>query len=534
MVITLLNGCRVETYDPPAVSAVAPSAATLAVISSSSQGAQVASQVLQTRELAASSTQLFKNIGDISLSVMTPALSNLDTDIACSDGGTFRYTGTYTSSTGNYNLAFTFNGCRDKSYQYVGSTAVNGTPENFTVALGGASTFDIFNFNTAYTVLLAYLKANLSFTMLGSGTPTDALYTITSTGTITSFDYFLLDTFTMTFTALKSAFTLVTNGATFDQTISIIANGQFNESWAGTRFVSAQTTDFALNKTKYFDANTGTYYAEASSMTGTVLYTIRPAVLGYGGLFNVSGQTPIMTVYSPQRHTTQGTMIINGNATVQFNAGGDIDVNVSGDPLLNYTKEYELMKVCDFASMEQDKPPLITPPAPGTPVSLPTGSTMAVTLTWFGGATSDMDTHMEYYTMAAPVSSDTPTWHVYYATGKTCTDPTGIVFNDAVDVDGNGTCDVGLDFDDVQGYGPEHITALVLQPGYYKIYINNFSLDTDPFATIYSSFHVGDNIFGPYSFTFIPGNQTDYRIADVRVNANGSIDVLAPDPSLTP
>jgi len=477
---------------------------------------------------------MFKNIGDLSLSVMTPTLTNMDTDINCADGGTFKYTGVYTASGDTYNLTFTFDGCRDKGFQYVGATTVNGTPSNFSVTLGGTTTFNIFNFNSAYNVLLAFLKTNLRFTVAGSGTATDAAYTYTSSGSISSFDYFLLDTFIMTFTNLATDYTLATNATTSDLTTTITANGQFNVGWASTRSVRAQMTGLTLNKTKYYDSNTGTYSAEASGMTGTVLYTTRPSTLGYGGLFSVSTQTPIMTDYLPQRHTTQGNTVINGNANIQFNAGGDIDVSVAGDPSLNYAKEYELMKLCDFAAMEQDKPPLITPPAPGAPVSLPTGSTMAVTLTWFGGATSDMDTHMEYYTTAAPVSSDTPTWHVFYATGKTCTDPTGIAFNDAVDVDGNGTCDVGLDFDDTQGYGPEHITTLVLQPGYYKIYINNFSLDTDPFATIYSSFHVGDSIFGPYTFTFIPGNQRDYRVADVRVNANGSIDVLAPDPALTP
>jgi len=378
------------------------------------------------------------------------------------------------------------------------------------------------------------MKANLGFSMVGSGTLSDATYTITTGGTITSFDYFLLDTFAMTFTRFQAVYTLSTNATTSDQATSITANGQFSESWAGKSFITAQATDFSLNKTKFYDTNTGTFNAEASSLSGTVQYTIRPTTFGANGLYNIATSVPERTDYAPQRHTTQGSIVINGNATVQFNAGGDIDVSGADDVTLNYAKEYALMKLSDFAAMEQDKPPLITPPAPGVPVSLPTGSTMAVTLTWFGGATSDMDTHMEYYTTAAPVSSDTPTWHVFYATGKTCTDPTGIAFNDAVDVDGNGTCDVGLDFDDTQGYGPEHITTLVLQPGYYKIYIDNFSLDIDPFATIYSSFHVGDSIFGPYSFTFTPGNQRDYRVADVRVNANGSIDVLAPDPALTP
>ena len=148
------------------------------VIDSSVKGAYAASQVAQTRDLLLTSTQMLKNLGDIAIPYMSPALSNQNTDIACTDGGTFQYSGTYADPT--YNLTFTFNGCRDKGYQYVGSYTLSGTPSNFTVYLGSSSSFNIFNFNPSYTVLLAYLKANLTFTMIGSGTLSDASYTITS------------------------------------------------------------------------------------------------------------------------------------------------------------------------------------------------------------------------------------------------------------------------------------------------------------------------------------------------------------------
>lgn len=542
-------GCRVERIDTPRASTslntnLTNLAVTPAVINTSAEGAQAASQILQTRELTATSTKLFKNIGDISLFVMTPALLNQNTDISCSDGGSFKYSGTYSSSNGSYSLSFAFSGCRDKGYQYVGSTTVNGTPSNFTVTLGSSSTFNIFNFNTTYTVLLAYLKANLSFTMAGSGTATDASYAINANGTITSFDYFLLNTFAMTFSGFNSTYTLATDGTTTDETITVSTNGQFNENWGGTYSVNIRATNFTVSKTKYFDANSGTYYAEDSSVSGTVLYAVTPSSFGFRGLFNVNTQTPVRTVYSPQRQTTQGVLGINGTATVQYNAGGDMTVNVTGDTPRSYAKEYDLMKTADFAAMEQDKPPLIAPPAPGV-VSTVTGSTMGVTLTWTGppptySSTSDMDLHMKYYNTTTPTASTAETWHVDWHQGITCANPSGLVYGDGFDIDGDGVCDVGLDFDDTDGYGPEHITALRMPPGYYVISVDSFSLNNDVSASLYLSVNVGDNIFGAYLATLsaddgeAPLSNAWLRVADVRVNANGTVDVLSPDPALTP
>ncbi len=543
LVLTLV-GCRVQdTLTLPPASSGAT--LTLASVTTSAQGTQAASQILQTRELTATSTQLFKNIGDISLSVMTPALLNQNTDISCSDGGTFRYSGTYSSSNQSYALSLTFNGCRDKGYQYVGDTTVNGTTADFVVALGGSSTFNIFNFNTAYTVLLAYLKTNLSFTMVGSGTATDATYTINVNGTITSFDYFLLNTYSMTFSGLNSTYTLATNATTTDQTTTISTNGQFREDWGGTNYVIIRATDFTVSRTQYFDAGSGTYASESTGLTGTVVYTFRPAMFGFSGLFNVTTQTPVNTVYSPQRQTTQGTLIINGTATAQYNAGGDMTVSVAGGAPVNYTTEYELMKTTDFAAMEQDKPPLITPPAPGV-VSTVTGSSMGVTLTWTGPAPtysslSDMDLHMKYYAVSAPTGTTAETWHIDWHQGVSCTNPPGLAFGNAgFDLDGNGICDAGLDFDDVDGYGPEHITALKVLPGYYVISVDSYSLHGDASASLYLSVNIGDNIFGAYLGTLSASDGETaaasawLRVADVRVNANGTVDVLYPDPALTP
>jgi hypothetical protein len=383
--------------------------------------------------------------------------------------------------------------------------------------------------------------------MVGAGNPTDASYSITtSSGTITSFDYFLLDTFTMSFSNLKSDYVLATNSATRDQTTVITANGRFGERWGGgSHSLDLSLTAFQVDKVKLFDAATGSFYAEDTSVNGTVVYTIRPSADGFSGMFTIATQTSIRTLYAPSSHTTQGALSINGTAAVLHNTGGDVDVTVTGNAPRHYAKEYDLMKICDYAAMEQDKPELIAPPAPGGAISAD-GSTLALTLTWTGPAptfvsASDMDLHVKYYNDPVSNPTATETWHVDWHEGVSCTTPTGLNFSKAgIDIDGDGICDVGLDFDDVDGFGPEHITALKMPAGYYVISVNSYGLHGDASAELYLSLNIGDLIIGPYQGTMTKndGEGTNpaswLRIADVRVNADRTIDVLSPDPALTP
>jgi hypothetical protein len=137
-------------------------------------------------------------------------------------------------------------------------------------------------------------------------------------------------------------------------------------------------------------------------------------------------------------------------------------------------------------------------------------------------------------------------WHQgksYPGTTGSCSDPAGLSFGDAFDLDSpyTGTCDVGLDFDDTNGYGPEHITALKLPAGYYVVSVNSYSLHGDASATNYLAITIGqDYVFGPYVSTLSSsyGEGEDpaswFRVADVRVNADGTVDVLSPNASLTP
>ncbi|OGW33739.1 MAG: hypothetical protein A2X58_09680 [Nitrospirae bacterium GWC2_56_14] len=549
MVILLLSaalyGCAVDKVEPPT-----SDAATIGVISTSMQGSQVASATAQSRELILTSTQLFKRLAEIGLGHLTPTLATTPSgDVVCSDGGAYSYTGTYTAPS-TYSLALTFNGCRELGFQLVGDYQLTGTPANFTVTLGDGSTFNIFNFDRAYTTLIAYLKASVSYTITSSGVPPLTSYAINASGSISSFDYFLLNTFDMTMSALRSSVEETTN-ANLDISTTLVTNGGFSETWAssGSGFNLARMlfTDFTVNKTQLNAATAPVtnYTLNTKSVNGRVSFAFNPRAFGYSGIFDIATPTPIRYSNASPLQTDQGMLTTNGTATINYNAGSDVDIIVSGlTSTLSFLREYELMKITDFAAMEQDKPPLIPPPAPGVPLTLPSGNTLAVTLTWVGpsgSSTSDMDLHLHYYSSPTPTAGAPKTWTVHWSGGKTCTDPVGLPFGDALDLDSDGTCDAGLDFDDTNGYGPEHITDLKLLPGYYIASVDSFGLSSAEYpTTLYLSLHIGDNIVGPYVSTLSTsdGDGSDpaawYHVADIRVNSDGTIDVLAPDSALPP
>jgi hypothetical protein len=351
----------------------------------------------------------------------------------------------------------------------------------------------------------------------------------------------------MVMSALRSSVAETTN-ANLDISTTLVTNGAFSETWGGGSNLARMTfTDFTVNKTQVNAATAPVtnYTTNTRSVDGRVSFAFNPRTFGYGGIFDIATLTPIRYSNASPLRTDQGMLTMNGTATAGYNAGGAVDVIVSGlTSTMSFLREYDLMKTTDFAAMEQDKPSLNPPPAAGTPVSLPTGNTLAVTLTWAGpggSSTSDMDLHLHYYSSSLPTAADPKTWTVHWSGGKSCTDPTGLAFADALDLDGNGGCDAGLDFDDTNGYGPEHITDLKLLPGYYIASVDSFSLPSDEQpTTLYLSLHIGDNIFGPYISTLSTsdGDGTDpaawYHVADIRVNSDGTIDVLAPDPALPP
>ena len=72
------------------------------------------------------------------------------------------------------------------------------------------------------------------------------------------------------------------------------------------------------------------------------------------------------------------------------------------------------------------------------------------------------------------------------------------------------------------------------------ISVDNFSLHGDAAAELYLSLNIGDSVVGPYTSTLsVNDAETKLpaawsRVADLRANSDGSIDVLAPDLTLNP
>lgn len=90
----------------------------------------------------------------------------------------------------------------------------------------------------------------------------------------------------------------------------------------------------------------------------------------------------------------------------------------------------------------------------------------------------------------------------------------------------------------MDGYGPEHITATVLPPGYYVVSVNSFDLDRDPRAVISVTIQIGDRVFGPYTHTFTTYDGEGcnpnawFAVADIVVHQNGTVEVRPHNPSL--
>lgn len=507
----------------------------VAVINSSSQGAQAASALIKAKELAVSSTELLKSLGLLGLKVMTPSLTGVDTDLPCADYGTYKYTGTYDSANDSYALTLTFSLCRESGLQYDGSYTLAGTTNSITVTLGSSSSeFRIFTFNDDYTTLINNMKVpGLTYTMAKSGMVADEAYTINSNGSISAFDYFLLGQHNLSYKNFKTEYTKITSG-TGNQTIAITANGFFSESWTSTAlFISY--SNLKVDIVKQYSAAIPGFYADDTTISGTVALDYRPNATVEGSI-SVVTDTAIRKDYAAGDRT-QGKLTINGT-TVTYNGNGSIDVKAGSDATSNYLTNRKLMKLSNFFAMEREVPPIVGKYGSAS------GSTMTITALSVG---SDLncytDVHVNYYSTTSPQGSDTLSWNVDWHTGQSCTPPSGIPFEESKDTDGDGYCDSGLDINgadkDLTSGGVEHYTSTKLPSGYYVIAINNYSCNTS--TTNMASVLIGDDyLFSTYNCTYSASDGEAQalgawcRLADVKVNADGTVDVLSPNLLLNP
>lgn len=529
-----LNSCTADDQELPA--SATSSLTTPAVIITSMQGAQAASSITQVRDLVLYSAYILKSVGQIVMGEMVPSLVDKETDISCRDYGSYNYTGTYDSSTGSYDLTFTFSLCRANNFQYNGTVKAIGTAGNPTIYLGEASAqLSILNFANDYSTLISYMKAAVTYTLSGGGTSSDANYVMTVNGKISAFDYMMLSTCTLVFNKLVLGYSMSTDPSTLDETVSVTANGGVTEAWS-VATLKITLYDFNVMQTKYWSASSSSFTSGDLEVNGRVTINYQPNSFCFEGTLDVSTPSPITNDYTTEI-TTQGALTINTNTAVQYDSVGGITVTTNGDSPLSYASEYVLTKLCNFFGMEQTTPPFVG--MYGTAA----GDTMTITALSMGSNLNCYtDVHVNYYPISNPISTSTITWYIDWHTGLGCTSPSSIPFEEALDITDDGTCDVGLDINgaemDYTSGGVEHYTSTILPEGYYVVSINNYSCATD--TTNLATIQIGDFLFGIYdcAYTASDGEAENAnawcRLADVRVNSSGIVDVIVPDGNLSP
>jgi hypothetical protein len=506
-----------------------------ASLTTSAEGAEAFSVVLQAKELVNTSTQLFRDLGFIAQSQMVSASSGTGAG-TCADYGSYDYSRTYNGTTGAYNVTFTFNLCRQNDFQYNGSFSARGTQASLTGQLSSGLT--MLNFQNNYTTLIgSIVGASLTFQMDGTGDASNGSYIITMNGGMSSYDYYTLGRHVLAYTNLVSEITSTTAAGVQDSLMTV--SGAYQER-TQTKTVDVTYTNFTVVTTSDLVAG-----RDDMDIQGGISVNFTPDA-GMEGLFNVATAIPVRTDWSSYPPvTTQGTLVTNGTATAQYGAADTIDVSVGVGPPVSYAKEFMLLKVQDFYAMEQQLP--IVSGATGSA----SGSIMSISALSNSSSPADLscytDVHVSYHNVTAPTPpAATPFWFVHWNSGlSTCIPQSSIPFEEATSSTGVATdpCDVGLDINgaamDITSGGVEHFLAAAMPTGYYILSIDNYSCDWTVVGNA-ATVLVGDYLFGPYTcaYTASDGDGSTpgawCRLADIRVNGDATIDVLAPDVALNP
>ncbi len=552
--------------------------------STPAQSQQAASSAYSGANMAGSSSQMFQNFGDIGISStigapvfkMKRAASDpgqaiasrlsakfaksrsvakatqaarkarsLRTDIPpmaepCYDGGTMTIGGSVDATGTSFTMTVDFAQCRENGTVMNGPMTVTGTAGgtqtsiqlNLTEQLGNNTTkLSILEFSDyTYSLMVAKMEAAMTLGTSGNvtldnmGNMVSATASFSGNGTIDVMDYFSLFTYNMTYTNNVASISATAGTGNVDETDTISMSGAFSETWTAnsvTNSIAMSYSGFTMTDAMNVDGSAD------SSINGSFSINFTPDDCFEGGYSFVTN-TPIHTNSSGM--TTAGKLTINTSTEVIFNSDGTVTVNLIGgssNPV--YTGDlYGLTSVCDFQTL--DNP---TPTSQGNTGST-TGSTMTITLGWnnpSGTSASDMDLHLAYFS-TTPTAGAVPTATVNYVTSGS---------GYPVDLNNDGTTDAELDFDDTDGYGPEHITASSLPAGYYIVSVDSYALHGDMSSNVSVSIQVGGSVFGPFTKTFVTDdfNGTDYtnswfRVADLVVDGAGNVTVQAPNTSVNP
>lgn len=529
-----LNGCSVEKLSPPALEGAAE--VLPAVITNTTQGSEALSAVLQAKELVVTSTNIFRDLGFMVQSQMTSSVTGTSGtgSGSCGDYGTYSCTSTAGGTSGSYDVSCTFSLCRQNGFQYDGAFTAIGSADNFQGSLSGLK---ILNFQNSYKTLIGSLVGDtLTYTMKGSGDASNASYVFTVIGRMNAYDYYSLGQHEMNFPKLITNYSTSTDNATQIQTSQLSSNGKYFVSKLNNK-ATLTYSGFEVAISRSLTGN-----SEDVSTNGKVAVNYSPDS-SLEGAFDVVTTVPVKTVsasYPPR--TTQGTIKVNDTATAQYGSSDTLDITVAGSTV-SFAKEFILMKEGDFYGMEQQLPIVKGPTgsATGTIMSVSALST-APTST---GLECWTDVHVSYYTKTNPTTADSILWYVDFTTStSTCQLQTGVPYEQATSSTGvaGDPCDVGLDINgadqDITSGGVEHFLAAALPSGYYVLSINNYSCSTDVMNS--ATIVIGDYLFGNYDCTYGTsdgdGSSPDAwcRLADVRVSADGAVDVISPDANLNP
>jgi hypothetical protein len=459
---------------------------------------------------------------------------------ACSVSGTYDYT--VVGSTIN----MTFSACRESTPDGYGEE-LNG-PVTFTVASSTATSTTMTmtmgngndtiepgtdyevklfsdNFANFYASYIADLGIDVGFTMNDGGTPADYTddsyeYTYAAAGQQSYSEF--TEVYTLAYVGFTANSTMTGDGLSGTNTI----NGQFNQTWAnGSEGVAITYTNLALG---WAEVTGGFDY----TVDGTIDVNFTPDVCAEGSN-TLDTTTPVHFDYAAG-HTTAGVVTVNGTTTVTYNANGSVTVS-DANGSTTYTSESAMSALCPVQDMSEP-----TEDTNDTGEGTAEASKLLATLSWTGGATSDMDLHLTYYTTGTPDAATVPSGYASFAGMTPCQSPLDAsMYWSGIDANSDGVCELGLDYDDTEGYGPEHITATTLADGYYMVAVNSYDLDTDSSAAVTVTVDVGGTLFTFDSHTFTTADYlgTDpnswYRVADIRVSG-GTATVMAPNTNLLP
>lgn len=443
----------------------------------------------------------------------------------CADGGTLDLSGTFDSSTGNYELDFDFTDCRENSSQMNGpfrlSATVSGSggAANALMRLtfgGEGGDFSIQDYGKTGTNPYATLKGIITSSMtltadLRATSGTAGTMTLAADGNISHNDFINLTQISLR--GFNNEIRYNKSTGRFDE----ILNGVMTQTKTNGGNTTVITT-FTDVITSVIETETGGDTTMEVAYSGALRLFITPGSdCMTQGTFHVSTPTPIRTINGAC--PIAGRVVINEDALIEFNSDQSVNVSITGGSSSRYSRCRDIFKFCEVNDLN-DRSEIVPVPW-GATVDV-AGENILVTLIWEDDSVdqSDIDLHVGFYHDPSPASGPANATVAFHETATTF-----------------GAARAVLDIDDVNGQGPEHVTIFGMPIGRYVIAINSFSLHGSASATATVSVKIGDFVYlyPSHTFTTADGDGTDpnswHRVTDLQCTSSGCR-LVPPDPNL--